>query len=152
MAPFLSWDFGSRCESSTSEATCADRLWSLYVTAQDSQTGIMRLQSTPTAGLIYTSSYTIGTTEPLKAIYIATCCEPKVNLVVYDVVGNQKSYSIDVRDVVLNEASIAAISLGAILLIVLLILIIWAIVWCCRRRKVVLDMPTYRSHSTRSME
>lgn len=112
----------------------------------------MRLQSNPNGGLMYTNSYTIGSSEPLKATYIANCCEPKVSLVVYDVVGNQKSYSIDVRDVVLNEAAIAAIALGVILLLILLILIIWGIVWCCRRRKVVLDMPTYRSHSTRSME
>lgn len=112
----------------------------------------MRLQSNPNGGLMYTNSYTIGSSEPLKATYIANCCEPKVSLVVYDVVGNQKSYSIDVRDVVLNEAAIAAIALGVILLLILLILIICGIVWCCRRRKVVLDMPTYRSHSTRSME
>ncbi|XP_075158649.1 uncharacterized protein LOC142231878 [Haematobia irritans] len=154
VAPTLDWNFGSRCESivSTDSTTCADRFWTLYITAQDTQTGIMRLQSTPTAGLVYTGSYTIGSAEPLKATYIATCCEPKVNLVVYDVVGNQRSYSIDVRDLVLTEASIAAISLGVILLIIILILLIWAIVWCCRRRKIVLDMPTYRSHSTRSME
>lgn len=124
----------------------------MYVTAQDWQTGIMRLQSTPSAGLIYTRAYTIGTTEPLKATYIASCCEPKVSLVAHDVAGNQRAYTIDVRDIVLTEASIAAISLGAILLILLIILLIASIVWCCRRRKMVLDLPTYRSHSTRSME
>ncbi|XP_073832754.1 uncharacterized protein [Musca autumnalis] len=152
--PTVSWSFGSRCEGvETSDATvCAERFWSLYVIAQDLQTGIMRLQSNPTGGLMYTKSYTIGSNEPLKATYIANCCEPKVSLVVYDVLGNQKSYSIDVRDLVLNEASIAAIALGVILLVILFILIIWGIVWCCRRRQVVLDMPTYRSHSTRSME
>ena len=112
----------------------------------------MRLQSTPHDGLIYTKAYTIGTSEPLKATYIASCCEPKVSLVAHDIAGNQRSTTIDVRDIVLTEASIAAIALGVILLILLILLLIAAIVWCCRRRKVVLDLPTYRSHSTRSME
>ncbi|KAM7350597.1 uncharacterized protein ACRADG_009151 isoform 2-T3 [Cochliomyia hominivorax] len=151
--PSVSWSFGSRCEGVTSEFdSCSERFWNMYITAQDWQTGIMRLQATPASGLIYTKSYTVGTTQPLKASYVASCCEPKVSLVAFDAAGNQQSQTIDVRDIVLTEASIAAISLGAILLILLIILLITAIVWCCRRRKIVLDLPTYRSHSTRSME
>ncbi|XP_023291316.2 uncharacterized protein LOC111674869 [Lucilia cuprina] len=151
--PSISWNFGNRCEGISSDFdSCSERFWSMYITAQDWQTGIMRLQATPSSGLIYTKSYTIGTTEPLKATYVASCCEPKVSLVAFDVAGNQRSHTVDVRDLVLTEASIAAIALGAILLILLIILLIASIVWCCRRRKIVLDLPTYRSHSTRSME
>ncbi|XP_037936416.1 uncharacterized protein LOC119670287 [Teleopsis dalmanni] len=151
-SPSLSWEFGNRCENVPRDASnCGERFWTLDITAQDWQTGILRLQSTPT-GLIYRNSYTIGSTEPLKATYIASCCDPKVSLIAYDIAGNQKSNTIDVRDIVLTEASIAAITLGAILLILLIILMIVGIVWCCRRRRVVLDLPTYRSHSTRSME
>ena len=131
---------------------CQTRIWTLDISAQDWQTGIMRLQSTPSSGLIYRNSYTVGSTEPLKASYIATCCDPKVSLLAHDAAGNQRAVTIDVRDFVLDEAGIAAVVLGALLLLLLIILIIVSIVWCCRRRRVVLDLPTYRSHSTRSME
>uniref|UniRef100_A0A0A1X0V3 VWA7 Ig-like domain-containing protein n=1 Tax=Zeugodacus cucurbitae TaxID=28588 RepID=A0A0A1X0V3_ZEUCU len=152
-APTVSWTFGSRCDNVNALSTdCAERFWTLDITAQDWQSGILRLQSVPSGGLLYRNSYTVGSTEPLKATYIATCCEPKVALTAFDVTGNQRSYNVDVRDLVLTEASIAAIVLGALLLLLLIILLIWAIVWCCRRRQVSLDLPTYRSHSTRSME
>ncbi|XP_067640005.1 uncharacterized protein [Eurosta solidaginis] len=152
-APTVSWSFGSRCESVNADSSnCAERFWTLDITAQDWQTGIMRLQTIPTGGLVYRNSYTVGSTEPLKATYIATCCEPKVAITAFDVAGNQRSYNVDVRDLVLTEASIAAIVLGTLLLLLLIILLIWGIVWCCRRRQVSLDLPTYRSHSTRSMQ
>ncbi|XP_050329238.1 uncharacterized protein LOC126758866 [Bactrocera neohumeralis] len=152
-APSISWTFGSRCDNVNAQSTdCAERFWTLDITAQDWQSGILRLQTVPSSGLLYRNSYTVASTEPLKATYIATCCEPKVALTAFDVTGNQRSYNVDVRDLVLTEASIAAIVLGALLLLLLIILLIWAIVWCCRRRQVSLDLPTYRSHSTRSME
>ncbi|XP_002132605.2 uncharacterized protein [Drosophila pseudoobscura] len=151
--PTLSWEFGSRCDYVTPESlTCGERFWTLDLTAQDWQSGIMRLQTTPAEGLFYRNYYTAGSTEPLKATYMASCCEPKVAITAYDASGNQRSINIDVRDVVLTEGAIAAICLGAILLLLLIIAIIWGIVWCCRRRKVSLELPTYRSHSTRSME
>ncbi|XP_017481660.1 PREDICTED: uncharacterized protein LOC108370774 isoform X2 [Rhagoletis zephyria] len=152
-APSIDWTFGSRCDNIKTESSdCAERFWTLDITAQDWQTGILRLQAMPSVGLLYRNSYTVGSTEALKATYIATCCEPKVTVTGFDVAGNQRSYNIDVRDLVLTEASIAAIVLGALLLLLLIILLIWLIVWCCRRRQVSLDLPTYRSHSTRSME
>ncbi|XP_017858353.1 PREDICTED: uncharacterized protein LOC108610653 [Drosophila arizonae] len=151
--PNLSWEFGNRCDYVKSdEQNCGDRFWTLDVTAQDWQSGILRLQSTPADGLFYRNYYTAGTTEPMKATYMASCCEPKVALTAFDAAGNQRSINIDVRDIVLTEAAIAAICLGAILLLLLIVLLIWSIMWCCKRRKVSLELPTYRSHSTRSME
>ncbi|XP_053950458.1 uncharacterized protein LOC128858318 isoform X1 [Anastrepha ludens] len=152
-APSVSWTFGSRCENvKAGSSNCAEQFWTLDITAQDWQTGILRLQTLPSGGLLYRNGYTVGSTEPLKATYIATCCEPKVAVTAFDVTGNQRSYNIDVRDLVLNEAAIAAIVLGSLLLLLLIILLIWGIVWCCRKRQVSLDLPTYLSHSTRSME
>ncbi|KAI8042839.1 uncharacterized protein LOC128263158 isoform X1 [Drosophila gunungcola] len=151
--PTLSWEFGSRCDYLTPESlNCGERFWTLDVTAQDWQSGMLRLQATPPEGLFYRNYFTAGSTEPLKATYMASCCEPKVSLVAFDAAGNQRSLTIDVRDVYLNEAAIAAICLGVILLILLIAALIWSIVWCCRRRKTTLELPTYRSHSTRSME
>lgn len=149
----MSWEFGNRCDFVTSDTqSCGDRFWTLDITAQDWQSGVLRLQTTPADGLFYRNYYTAGTTEPLKATYMASCCEPKVAITAYDAAGNQRSINIDVRDVVLTEAAIAAICLGAILLLLLIVLLVWCIIWCCRRRKVSLELPTYRSHSTRSME
>ncbi|XP_044316334.1 uncharacterized protein LOC108045163 [Drosophila rhopaloa] len=151
--PTLSWEFGSRCDYLTPESlNCGERFWTLDVTAQDWQSGMLRLQATPPEGLFYRNYYTAGSTEPLKATYMASCCEPKVSLVAFDAAGNQRSLTIDVRDVYLSEAAIAAICLGVILLLLLIAALIWSIVWCCRRRKTTLELPTYRSHSTRSME
>lgn len=145
---------GGRCYGvdSNDYLRCQTRIWTLDITAQDYQTGIMRLSSNPSNGLVYRDSYTVGSTEPLKASYVATCCDPKVSLMAHDIAGNQRSITIDVRDFVLDDAGIAAVVLGALLLLLLFILLIASIVWCCRRRKVTLDLPTYRSHSTRSME
>ncbi|XP_017023928.2 uncharacterized protein [Drosophila kikkawai] len=151
--PTLSWEFGSRCDYLTPESlNCGERFWTLDVTAQDWQSGMLRLQATPPEGLFYRNYYTAGSSEPLKATYMASCCEPKVSLVAYDAAGNQRSLTIDVRDVYFSEAAIAAICLGVILLLLLIVAIIWGIVCCYRRRKVSLELPTYRSHSTRSME
>ncbi|ALC40158.1 CG43394 [Drosophila busckii] len=151
--PNLSWEFGNRCDYlPDNELSCGERFWTLDITAQDWQSGMLRLQSTPPEGLFYRNYYTAGTSEPLKATYMASCCEPKLTLTAFDAAGNQRSVNIDVRDIVLTEAAIAAICLGVILLLLLIVIIIWSIVWCCRRRKVSLELPTYRSHSTRSME
>ncbi|XP_060647640.1 uncharacterized protein LOC132785517 [Drosophila nasuta] len=151
--PTLSWEFGNRCDYVTNDAqSCGDRFWTLDITAQDWQSGMLRLQTTPADGLFYRNYYTAGTTEPLKATYMASCCEPKVAITAFDAAGNQRSINIDVRDIVLTEAAIAAICLGCILLLLLIVLLVWSIIWCCKRRKVSLELPTYRSHSTRSME
>ncbi|XP_017068484.2 LOW QUALITY PROTEIN: uncharacterized protein LOC108106116 [Drosophila eugracilis] len=151
--PTLSWEFGNRCDYLTPESqNCGERFWTVDVTAQDWQSGMLRLQATPPEGLFYRNYYTAGSTEPLKATYMASCCEPKVSLIAIDAAGNQRNLTIDVRDVYLSEAAIAAICLGAILLLLLIAALIWSIVWCCRRRKTTLELPTYRSHSTRSME
>ncbi|XP_001993390.2 uncharacterized protein LOC6566602 [Drosophila grimshawi] len=151
--PNLSWEFGNRCNYISNDGQgCGDRFWTLDITAQDWQSGMLRLQTTPPEGLFYRNYYTAGTTEPLKATYMASCCEPKMAITAFDAAGNQRSINIDVRDVVLTEAAIAAICLGSILLLLLIVLLVWSIVWCCKRRKVSLELPTYRSHSTRSME
>lgn len=146
-APVLSWQFGSRCENVRFDSqSCSERHWTMDITAQDWETGILRVQSNP-EGLIYRNTYTVGTNDPIRATYLSTCCTPKVSIMACDIAGNQKSFNVDVRDVVLSEASITAIVLGVLLLILLIILLIFFIAWCCRRHKASQDLPTYRSHS-----
>ncbi|XP_055842242.1 uncharacterized protein LOC129909225 [Episyrphus balteatus] len=145
--PSVSWQFGSRCDSiRTESAGCSDKYWSLDIVAQDWETGLLRLQSLP-SGLINRNSFTVGTNQALRTTYSASCCQPKVTLIAYDIAGNQKTHNIDVRDMVLSEASIAAIVLGALLLILLIILIVILIMWCLKRRRASHDLHSYRSHS-----
>lgn len=145
--PTVSWQFGSRCDSVRTEtASCSEKYWSLDIVAQDWETGLLRLQSTP-SGLINRNSFTIGTNQALRTTYSASCCQPKVTLTAYDIAGNQKTHNIDVRDIVLSEASIAAIVLGALLLILLIVLIVILVIWCVKRRRASHDLHSYRSHS-----
>lgn len=144
------WGYGSRCDWHTSQGSCAQSVWSLEVTVQDQESGIMRIQSNP-RGIVVRTPFVAGTTNLVKATYTASCCETKVTLTVYDVAGNQKTISVDVREYWLDEASIAAVVLGSILLILIIAIIIGLIVWCCRRRQS-RELPIYRSRAERERE
>lgn len=157
----MDWTFSRRCKNSVSSthldgqtsvpdfSSCMNDWWSMDIEVEDSESGILRLQAHPGQGLSYPREYIVGGKEPIRAIYTASCCEPKVSLIAYDANRNQRSYNVDVRDLVLNNEAIAAISLGVILLVLLIVLAIVACICCYRRRKVVADIPSYRSHSTR---
>lgn len=92
-----------------------------------------------------------GTTNLVKATYTSSCCTTKVTITVFDVAGNQKIISADVREYWLDEASIAAVVLGSILFILLVVIIICLIVWCCRRKKS-REFPVYRSRAERERD
>lgn len=121
------------------------------IEAEDKESGILRLQTNPGIGLLYTKDYVVGGNEPIRAIYTANCCEPKVSLIAYDAAGNQRSYNIDVRDLVLNDEAIAAISLGVILIVLLIVLAILGCAYCYRKRQIVADIPSYRTYSSRNL-
>uniref|UniRef100_A0A1A9WDC3 VWA7 Ig-like domain-containing protein n=1 Tax=Glossina brevipalpis TaxID=37001 RepID=A0A1A9WDC3_9MUSC len=152
--PMISWTFGSRCDIKVDDLhACSEHFWNLDITVQDKHTGILRFVSIPSENLFYTNSYIVGARDPIKATYISTCCSPTVQLIAYDVIGNQQAYHVNVEEsFFLNETLIAAITLGGILAILLIVLLIAAVVWCCRRRKGTLDLPSYRTRSTRNME
>ncbi|XP_055371460.1 uncharacterized protein LOC129605617 [Condylostylus longicornis] len=147
--PYVTWSFGTRCENTYyNQRECNSKFWTLDVFAQDYETGLLRISSTPN-GIIPRSPFTAGTTEPVRTVYTSSCCEPRVTIMVYDVAGNQRTYTIDVRDIVLTEASIAAIVLGVILLILLIGLLIGLIVWCCKRKRSRSRDLSFRSHPER---
>lgn len=114
------------------------------MTTQDSDTGILRIQSKP-AGIIIRTAFTAGTNNEVKASYTSSCCNTRVTITSFDLAGNQRSATVDVTQFILNEASIAAIALGVILLILLLLILIGFIVWCCKKRKETRELPVYRS-------
>lgn len=145
----MTWIFGTRCDGQFGTGSCSQRVWSLEITAQDWETGILRIESIPN-GLIPRIPFTAGTTEPVRVSYSANCCQPRVTISAYDLAGNQRTTTIDVRDVVLTEASIAAIVLGILLLIALIIIVVITIVWCCRKYRKSEDLSSYRSHPERT--
>ena len=114
------------------------------MTAQDPDTGILRIQSRP-AGITIRTAFTAGTNNEVKATYTSSCCTTRVSITVFDVAGNQRSATVDVTEFILNEASIAAIALGVILLIIIILLLVALIVWCCKKRKQSRELPVYRS-------
>lgn len=63
------WGYGSRCEGKTGAGQCASSVWSLEVSAQDTDTGILRIQSRP-PGIIVRNAFTAGTTNEVKALVI----------------------------------------------------------------------------------
>ncbi|KAL9872695.1 uncharacterized protein ACN2A1_014654 [Glossina fuscipes fuscipes] len=145
-SPTISWTIANRCDFKVDHLhSCSEHLWSLDITAQDKHTGILRLVSIPSDSLFYTNSYTVGSRGPIRATYISTCCTPTVQLIAYDVIGNQQRYHVSVEQSVFNGAVIAAITLGIIVVVLLFALLIAGVIWCCRRRKGTIDLPSYRS-------
>lgn len=149
-APSLYWTYGSRCEWKTNPGICSQHVWSVEITAQDGDTGLLRLQSTP-KGLLLRNGFTAGTREPVTATFSASCCQPRVTIVAFDGANNQKTITLDVTDIWLSEAGIAAVVVGVILFIVLVILLVILCIWC-RRRKQAQELPIYRSRARSRQE
>ena len=144
--PWLYYTYTSRCEGRATSGTCTGAYWTVEVTAQDYQTGIMRISSSP-KGIIYKAPFTAGTRDEVKATYTASCCQPRVTISAYDLNRNQKTVSLDVTDIWLNELGIATVVLGILLLISLIILLVLLIRCCIRRKKRSRDLPIYRGES-----
>lgn len=144
--PTLLWSYGSRCDWKTGPGQCASAVWSLELTAQDADTGLLRIASKPT-GLVVRNAFTAGTNGEVKATYTASCCATKVTISAADLAGNQRTVTLDVRDIVLNEATIAAIVVGVLLLLLIVVLAVLLCVWCCRRRRESRDLELFRARS-----
>lgn len=146
------WGFGSRCPGRSNAGRCGASVWSLEVTAIDPDSGILRIQSNP-RGLAIRMAYMAGTNGEVKATYTASCCTPRVTITAFDLAGNQKTIAVDVNDIYLDEAAIAAITLGCILLLILIIALIVWIVWCVKRhRKKTQELPVYRTRTSERRE
>lgn len=144
--PTLYWTYGSRCDFKTGPGQCAGAVWTLDVVAQDTDTGLLRIASKP-AGLIVRNAYTAGSNAEVRATYSASCCATRVTISAADLAGNQRTVTLDVRDIYLNDGAIAAVVVGALLLIVLIALLVWLCVRCCRRRRQSRDLEMFRARS-----
>ncbi|XP_050088492.1 uncharacterized protein LOC126572851 [Anopheles aquasalis] len=147
--PYLWYTYSSRCEGRSTPASCTGAFWTLEITARDYETGLMRISSSP-AGLLYKTPFTAGTRDEVRASYTASCCQPRVTVTAYDVSRNVRSLSLDVTDIWLNEAGIAAVVLGILLFIALIILLVLFIRYCIRKRRQSKELPIYRGGGTDS--
>lgn len=118
------------------------------MTTIDTDTGILRIQSTP-RGILIRDRYTAGTTQEVKATYTASCCTPRVSITSYDLAGNQKTITLDVTEFYLEPMEIVAIVFGSILLLIIIIAIIWVIIYCCKKHRNTRELPVYRSRAER---
>ncbi|XP_052868096.1 uncharacterized protein LOC128274051 [Anopheles cruzii] len=141
--PSLWYTYSSRCEYRSTPATCTGAFWTLEVMARDYETGLMRISSSP-AGLLYKTPFTAGTRDEVRASYTASCCQPRVTVTAYDVSRNVRSLNLDVTDIWLNEAGIAAVVLGVLLFIALVILLVLLVRYCIRKRRQSKELPIYR--------
>ncbi|CAH2225692.1 jg18842, partial [Pararge aegeria aegeria] len=112
---------------------------------------LLRLSSAP-LGLVFDSNFISGTREEVATTYRATCCTPRVMINAVDALGNTNSYTVDISSYI-DEAAIAAIALGVILLIAVLAILI-ALIYCCvKRRKETRELPSYTTRNiTRTLE
>lgn len=145
-SPNLYWAYGSRCDYKTGPGQCASAVWSLEVTSQDLDTGILRIQSKP-AGLTVRNAFVVGTNNEVKATYTSSCCVTRVTITAVDVAGNQRTVTLDVTEFLLNEASIAAIALGVVLILVIILVAVLLCVWCSRKRRESRDLELFRARS-----
>nr|XP_029720370.1 uncharacterized protein LOC109412872 [Aedes albopictus]XP_029720371.1 uncharacterized protein LOC109412872 [Aedes albopictus] len=140
--PSVWYTYTSRCEGRNDPGRCAGAFWTVDVTARDYETGLLKIASNP-PGLIYRTPFTAGTKDEVKGTYTASCCQPMVTISAYDVTRNVRTINLDVRDIWLNEAGIAAVVLGVLLLIALIILLVLLCRYCIRKRRSK-ELPIYR--------
>ncbi len=145
-APWIWYTYGSRCEWYNAPGSCAGHVWSVEISAQDHESGLMRVESNP-KGLIYRGTFIAGTNQQVKATYTASCCEPRVTITAMDINRNQKTIQLDVTQIWLSEFGIATVVLGVLFFILLIILIVIWVRWCIKRKRDSRDLPTYRNDS-----
>ncbi|XP_046749912.1 uncharacterized protein LOC124413408 [Diprion similis] len=147
--PTITHTFNNNCAGKLESGTCANSLWSVNVTIQDSDSGLQRVTSSPN-GIRATTTFISGTKSSTKFQYAATCCQTSVVVTAYDLLGNSNSRTIDVTAWDnLSESQIAAIVLGALLLLLIIVAIVLVIICCIRRRKKSQDLPYTQRYGSR---
>lgn len=143
--PTVWYTYGTRCDW---RWNCVGGTWSVEIVARDYESGLLAMKSNP-EGLLLRAPFTAGTTEEVKATYSASCCEPRVTITVYDLNRNQRTLQLNVDEPWLGEYAIATVVLACLFLILLIILLVIFCRWCCKRRKMSRDLPTYRPGDVR---
>ncbi|XP_045783597.1 uncharacterized protein LOC123879740 [Maniola jurtina] len=143
-APEVRHNFQGTCLGKQG-SDCAENVWSASIILRDREAGLLRVSSSP-LGLVFDSNFISGTREEVMTTYRATCCSTRVLINAVDALGNTNSYTVDISNYI-NEAGIAAIVLGVILLIAIIAITIALIYWCVKRRKESRELPSYATRN-----
>ncbi|KAF5294840.1 hypothetical protein FQA39_LY00324 [Lamprigera yunnana] len=91
--PRLTYRYTSDC-TDILLGNCEDGTWTIEVTAEDKESGLLQLSSSP-KGLYFPNNYIAGTTEPIVGLYGGSCCQSKIQLTAIDLFNNRRSYIAD---------------------------------------------------------
>ncbi|KAK6635828.1 hypothetical protein RUM44_001082 [Polyplax serrata] len=145
--PKLYHKYSGDCSDYQQPHTCEKFYWNLEVTAQDEESGLLKIVSEP-YGLVFQSDFLAGTKDPVTAHYTSNCCQPRVDVWVEDVKGNYAKKSFDVLNQTLLAGEIAAIVVGVLLLLFIIIAIVLAVTLIRRRNRRNLIIPRSRADTT----
>ncbi|XP_077293086.1 uncharacterized protein LOC143916071 [Arctopsyche grandis] len=141
--PTLKYSYRGDCMGYLDSSSCSKKTWGLDITARDSDSGLLRIASSP-GGIVYQSGFYAGGREEVSAKYTSSCCASKVQLSAVDLNGNVMNYDIDVSQY-FTPAMIAAIVLGVLLLIALIVVAILVIRWIVKRKRDSRELPSYQT-------
>ncbi|KAF7404947.1 hypothetical protein HZH66_003853 [Vespula vulgaris] len=132
--PAIEYMFNNNCAGKLSKEKCTKSRWSVDIRIQDSESGLKSVKSSPNE--VYPrNDFISGTRNPVTFYYSATCCSTQAKITAMDLKNNYNTYTIDVTAWDnLSEGEIAAITVGALLILLLIILIIVLIVFCTNAR------------------
>ncbi|XP_071626964.1 uncharacterized protein [Temnothorax longispinosus] len=146
--PKIEYSFNSNCAGKQSKDRCEKTFWSADITAEAYDSGLKRVISIP-SGIYPRTKYISGTKDRITFYYLSTCCTTTAVITAIDVFENQHTRTINVNEWDnLEQGEIAAIVLGALLLLFLIILLVIAIVYCVRKRNSH-DLPYTQRYGSR---
>ncbi|KAE8752858.1 hypothetical protein FOCC_FOCC000203 [Frankliniella occidentalis] len=128
----------STCSGAWDTSNCFTNTWTLDLTIQDKDSGLLTITSQP-RGVQFRTEFISGTREEVKAYYSASCCSKKVDITVTDLKGNTNRKTFDVGSQFLSPAEIAGISVGVIAIILIIAVIILGILLCRKRESLRLE-------------
>ncbi|XP_043490012.1 uncharacterized protein LOC122516345 [Polistes fuscatus] len=147
--PAIEYTFNNNCAGKLSKEKCTKSRWSVDIRIQDSGSGLKSVKSSPNE--VYPrTEFISGTRDPVTFYYSATCCSTQAKITATDLRNNYNTYTIEVTAWDnLSEGEIAAITVGALLILLLIILIIVLIIFCVRKRKSH-DLPYTQRYGSRT--
>ncbi|CAL1673937.1 unnamed protein product [Lasius platythorax] len=146
--PTLEYSFNSNCAGKLDKDRCEKTFWSADIIVQDYDSGLKRVLSTPN-GLYLNTKFISGTKDRVTFFYLSNCCSTIATITAIDISENQYVRTVDVTAWDnLSQGEIAAIVLGALLLLFLIIFLIIAIVYCVRKRSSH-DLPYTQRYGSR---
>lgn len=131
--PHMWHKFTSNCQD-VIFSRCEDHSWTMEVTAQDRETGLLLIQSSP-EGLYFPHGYISGTTDEVTGVLSGSCCQSGVVLTAIDLKNNRRSYEANAYWAALGSAAIAAIVISILLILAIIGIIVYCCVWGPGKRK-----------------